>query len=302
MGLGLLAFGTSLVMFIPETAHRTSEREPHPESSSEHSYSSTQDKAGLFKATKRLIADAFRRVYGASTVLHSLPILLLLLTFLTEPVGQQSMDLSLRYISKRFSWALRETGFLLSLRAFVNIVLLLIVLPSLSYYLTERLHFSSKAKDLSLARYSAVMLFVGALTFSASPTIGLTVIGLVIYTLGEGFCSLTRSLITTFVDKEHVARLYSAIAIVEVITSLAVGPSIAALYTAGLKLKGPWLALPFYVLAFVCFMGGLGVWFFGLLSKKQEEVPYGDEDCETIVGNTVFLQEDTAGAGVINTV
>lgn len=304
LGLGLLVFGTSLIMFIPETAHKRSSEtaELTPDSSSEHSLSSKRDKPGLFTTIKFQVSDGFKRVYEASTVLHSLPILLLLITFMTEPVGRQSMDLTLRYISKRFSWALRQTAFLLSLRAFVTIVLLVLIIPSLSFYLTERLHFSPKTKDLALARYSAVMLFVGALTFAASPSIALTIIGLVIYTLGGGFTALTRSLITTLVGKKHVARLYAAIAIVEIVCALAAGPSIAALYAAGLKLKGPWLALPFYVLAFVCFMSGLGVWCFGLLAKKKEEMPYGDEDRDTIIGNTVFLETDTAEAGLINTV
>ena len=301
LGISLLAFGTSLVVFIPETGRRKSAEELNRDSASEHG-SSLQEKFDFFTTIKLRISNGLKQLYEASKVLHSLPILLLLITFLTDPVGKQSLDLSLRYISKRFSWALRETGFLLSLRAIVNIILLLVILPSVSYYLTERLHLSSKAKDLALARYSAVMLFIGALTFAVSSTVGLTVFGLVIYTLGGGFCSLTRSLITTFVDKEHVARLYAAIAVVEVVTALAAGPSLAALYAAGLKLKGPWLALPYYVLTVVCFMGGLGVWCFGLLEPKPEEMPYGDEDRDTIFGDSVFLHEDTAETGIINTV
>ncbi|KAG0646746.1 Efflux pump ustT [Hyphodiscus hymeniophilus] len=299
MGIGLLMFGTSLIILIPETGHRRSTEDIVPESSSEHS-SGDQKNFGFFTTTKFQILDGFKRIYEASIVLHSLPILFLLLTFLTEPVGSQSMDLSLRYVSKRFSWALRNTGFLLSLTGFVKIVLLLGILPGLSYYLTERLHFSSKAKDLSLARYSAVMLFIGALIFAVSPTVDVTIIGLVIYTLGVGFCSLTRSLITTFVDKQHVARLYAAIAVVEVVTTLAAGPSLAALYSVGLKMKGAWLALPFYVLALVCFLGGLGVWCFGFLAPKQEEMPYGDEDRDSIIGNTLFLHDDTAETGLLH--
>lgn len=120
--------------------------------------------------------------------------------------------------------------------------------------------------------------------------------------LRRRFCRSTRSLITTLVDKEHIARLYAAIAIVEILSSLAAGPSIAALYAAGLKLKGPWLTLSFYVLASLCFVSGLGVWCLGLLRKPQEEMPYGDEDRDTIIGNTVFLETDTTEAGIINTV
>lgn len=294
MGLGTLIFGTSLVVFIPETLHQRASETGQLNSSSEHSSSSKRGKSNFL--TLRKISDALERAYESSTVLHSVPILLLLMTFVTDPVGRQSMDLSLRYISKRFSWALSQTGFLLSLKAFVNIILLLGILPSLSYYLTERLHFSTKAKDLSLARYSAVMLVVGALIFAASPSIGLTIFGLIIYTTGGGLTSLTRSLITTLVDKEHIARLYSAIAVVEITSSLAAGPSIAALYAVGLKAKGPWIGLPYYVLAFTCFLGGLGVWCFALFKQKQEEMPYGDEGRDTVAGDVVWLEGDTSEA------
>lgn len=295
LGLGTLIFGTSLIVLIPETLHlhASEAADLTPDSSSERSSSSKQGRSNFFMTAKIQISDAFRRIYESTAILHSLPILLLLITFITEPVGRQSIDLSLRYISKRFSWELRETAFLQTLCAFVNIILLLAILPGLSIYLTEHLHFSSKAKDLSLARYSVTMLVIGALIFAASPTIGLALFGLVIYTLGGGFAPLTRALITTLVDKEHIARLYAAIAVVEVTTALAAGPSIATLYAAGLKLKGPWLALPYYALTIICFLAGLGVWCFGFLTRKQEEIPYGDEDRDTMVGNTVFLEGDT---------
>ena len=120
------------------------------------------------------------------------------------------------------------------------------------------------------------------------------VVGFTICTLGGGFCSLTRSLITTFLDREHVARLYSTIAIVEVTTSLAAGPSLAALYAAGLKFKGPWHALPFFILALLWLLGGLAVWCFGLLLKIQDKIPSGDEDRYADVANTGSLQSGTA--------
>lgn len=147
------------------------------------------------------------------------------------------------------------------------------------------------------------MLVIGALIFAASPTIGLTIFGLIIYTLGEGFVALTRALITTLVDKEHIARLYAAIAVVEVTSALAAGPALAALWAVGLKYKGPWIGLPYYAIAIICFIAGLGVWCFGFLTRKQEEeMPYGDEDRDDVVGNTVFLEGDTAETGLINLV
>jgi len=304
VGLSTLVFGTGLILLIPETLNRRVSADGLiPDSSFKHS-AARKDKSSIFSATKDQIIDAFKRVYEATTVLHSLPILLLLITFIADPVSGFALDLSLRYISKRFGWELRQTAFLLSLRAFISLALLLAILPGWSFYLTERLHFSSKAKDLSLARYSATLLVIGALIFATSPTIGLTITGLVIYTLGGGFGSLSRALITTMVDKEHIGRLYSAIAVVEIVTNLAAGPSMAGLYAVGLKLKGPWLALPFYALTLTVFMAGLGVWCFGYLMRrpKGEEMPFGDEDRDSIVRNTVFLVEDNLPVGMVRPV
>ena len=128
--------------------------------------------------------------------------------------------------------------------------------------------------------------------------------GLIVWTLGTGFGALTRALITTLVDKEHVGRLYAAIAVVESSSALAAGPTLAALYSLGLKLKGPWVGLPFFCLAVITFVSGLGVWCFGFLKKKQdiEEMPYGDEERETVVGNTVLLEPDSFESGTINVV
>jgi hypothetical protein len=127
---------------------------------------------------------------------------------------------------------------------------------------------------------------------------------MMVWTLGTGFGSLARSLITTFVDKEHVARLYAAVAVVESCAALAAGPTLPALYSLGLKLKGPWVGLPFFCLAVISFVSGLGVWCFGLLQQRQpmEEMPYGDDDCETVVGNTVLLEPNSVEGGAINIV
>ncbi len=70
---------------------------------------------------------------------------------------------------------------------------------------------------------------------AGSPNIELTVFGFMVWTLGTGFTSLTRSIITTLVDQQHIGRLYAAIAVVETIGALAAGPILQTLYTWGLK-------------------------------------------------------------------
>jgi len=303
-GLGVIALGVIPALFISETLHlRPSAKdlteEVAPESDSSRSIHSRKS-TGFFSLLKSQATDALKRIRESTSVLHSLPVLLLLVPFITTPFGPQSTELSLRFISKRFSWNLAQTNLILSLRAVVNLILLLAILPGTSYYLTEHLHFSSKEKDLHLGRVSAILLVIGSLLVGWSPNIVLTISGLVVTTLGTGFVSLVRALITTLVDKEHVGRLYAAIAVVETTTALLAGPTVAGLYSLALKLKGWWIGLPFFGIATIYLMGGLAIWCFGFLKKTQEEMPHGDEERETLVGETLFLEGDTADEGFIS--
>jgi hypothetical protein len=171
----------------------------------------------------------------------------------------------------------------------------------------QRLKFPSKGKDLFLARTSVIVLLLGALLVASSGTVGLTIFGLIVWTLGAGCSSFTRSLITTLVDQKHIGRLYAAISIIETMGALLAGPSINALYSIGLKKGGSWIGLPFYCLTVIFFMAGVGVWSFGVLTRKQrrrQEAPFGEEygddyaDAHTI-GDLVVMEPNHADEGRI---
>ena len=306
VGISAFVFGPALFIFIPETLHmhpRSSESATlTPDATSERSVEINHaDKPGFFASITAQATKGLKEVYSSLSVLHSLPILLLLLTFVIQPFTRQSVDLSVRYVSNRFHWKLRQAGFLLSLRAFINFVLLLALLPGLSSYLMGHLHFSSTEKDLLLARFSVIVLVIGALLIAISPTVILTILGMVVFTLGMGTVALSRALVTSLVDQEHVGRLYAAIGLVETCGGLAAGPTLAALYTLGLKLQGPWVGLPFFALSMICFVGAIGIWSFGCLTRKH----LGDRmssDEEDVDENTLLVVPDSAEGGAINVV
>jgi MFS family permease len=151
----------------------------------------------------------------------------------------------------------------------VNIILLLAIIPLLSKMLVDRFGMSSTRRDLLLSQSSVLVLVAGSIFIAGSPTISMTILGLIIWTLGTGFTALTRSLITTLVDKQHVGRLYAAISIVETVGALLAGPMLNGLYTVGLKKGGGWIGLPFYGLAVICGIGSVGVWGFSFSSKGR---------------------------------
>jgi hypothetical protein len=306
IGVSGFILAPALLIFVPETLHmRLRENESAtltPDGASERSISINEvDKPGFFGTIKSQATNSLKEVYGSLSVLRSLPILLLLIPFLMQSFNRQSVDLSVRYISNRFHWKLRQAGFLLSMRAFVNFALLLALLPGLSWYLIKRLHLSSAEKDLVLARSSAIVLVVGALLIGISPTITGTIFGMAIFTLGTGTVALTRSLITSLVKQEHVGRLYAAIGLVETCGGLAAGPTLAALYTLGLQLQGPWVGLPFFAVALICFIGAIGIWSFGCLTRKhpRDRMPSGEDEEDE---NALLVIPDLAEGGAINVV
>ncbi|KAH8820882.1 major facilitator superfamily domain-containing protein [Xylogone sp. PMI_703] len=280
IGFGVIIIGCILFMLlVPETLHL------HPLKTSDLD-SDLESENQLDGVTEPLLADLrskfwenIKDVRAAVTIFRSLPILLLLVTFVISPFGLQSGTIALRYISNQYGWTLAEATFLLSLRGLLEIILLLILLPVLSYFITRRLHYSPKEKDLYLAQGSAVVQLVAALLLALGSNIGMTVAGLAVWSLGSGLPALVRSLLTTLVDKQHTGRLNAAIGIVETMGALVAAPSLAVLYSLGLHWKGAWVTLPFDALATVAFLCGSGVWcfwFFGFLGKKNPVIDEGN--------------------------
>ncbi|KAH8589435.1 major facilitator superfamily domain-containing protein [Bisporella sp. PMI_857] len=270
IGLAMLALGMVPAFAIPDTLH------PYDLAGEDDPETELDSKKSHFAITKTKVVEGVALIKESASILNAPSILFLLLSFFILPFTDQSLDLSLRYISKRYGWRLADTGFLLSMRAFVNVNLFAWGLPIVSYYLTERLQFSAKQKDLSIAKVSVIFYIVGFLLM-AGPTIGSTITGLIVLTLGSGLAAMLRALITGLVDQQHVGRLYAAISIVETLSALLAWPTVAALYALGLKLKGAWMGLPFLAVALICFFGGIGIWCFDRFTKDNKP-PNAEEE------------------------
>lgn len=317
-GLGILIFSGMFVIFVPETLNRkpiNGSIEPVSEilgfSSSPSSLSTSQTAYSLSPKLRKNFVNTWETLQAYA----SKPLVLLLTTFLIHLLGSQLIELLLRYFSKRFSWSLAQTSFILSLRALINIVLFLVILPGISYILTSspktkdsitcfRFNLSTSTKDLALARISLIIQIAGAffLALSAFPFfIGgshqetilaavLAITGLVVYTLGMGFHGLCRSLITTLVDQQHVARLYAVISIIDTLGSSITALGLAWLYSLGMRLSrkseaNGYLGLPFWGTMLITALAGGGVMWFRMPERKADESTTAGES-RTVVGNT----------------
>jgi MFS family permease len=157
----------------------------------------------------------------------------------------------------------------MSLRGGVNLIVLLILVPLLSKLLLW-LKMNPAMKDLRLSQGSGLLLTVGSIIMFLAPVPAILILGLVIFALGSTFHLTARSLVTSLVVSDHVATLYSAIAVVTSGGMLVAGPLLANTYRWGMQLGENWIGLPFLVAASLYLLALLAISFVKLKIERDE--------------------------------
>lgn len=241
-------------------------------------------------------------LFDALAIFKSPSLVILLFCFVLHSLGGALGVFFSIYLSRRFHWNLADTGFIMSYRAVVNLILLLVILPGMSYLLTRRssitldgqrwhtkfeIGLSTRYKDLTIARGSLFFLVAGSFLLGASPTIGTATVALTLWTFGLGFAAACRSLITTLVDQTQTAKLYAAISVIETVGLLAAGPLFSGLYSWGLKQASKyhndaWIGTPLFGVCLICILFGGGVLFIRLPKEETQEI--GTDDTVEVSG------------------
>ncbi|KAI1339718.1 MFS general substrate transporter [Xylariaceae sp. FL0016] len=206
---------------------------------------------GWLKAAKMRLSHHIKTVRSKS-MFRKRPVILVLITFmLHEPLVLGTTSTFLQYYSKRFDRTIEEAGYMLSIRGGVTVVVMGVILPVLSKVLSSsasRIHLPPFRRDLTLARSSAAFSFLGFLAL-AGPDVGFVIAGLVVLTLSSGLGPLCRSLLTNFAEPGETAQLFAIVSIIETIGQLPAGPFLAWSFSTGMRLRGLWIGLPFFLLA-----------------------------------------------------
>ncbi|KAM0720139.1 hypothetical protein Q7P37_004275 [Cladosporium fusiforme] len=176
----------------------------------------------------------------------------LVATFFIHLMLADSGPLQLQYVSTRYHLTFSEATTRLTIRAVANIALFFIVLPAISKLLRERWNLSGLRADLWMSRVSMACWALGLLLFGVAPTIATAAVGMGVMALGYGSMFLIRSFLTPLVPAHNVARLYSAISVVDTIGGMLGGPFLASLFNRGLEVGGFAVGLPFYFLGLAC--------------------------------------------------
>jgi MFS family permease len=109
-----------------------------------------------------------------------------------------------------------------------------------------------KQRDLAFTRWSFAFLILGPLIMALSTTLPTFVCGLVVMAFGSGAGSYIPSTLAFYVDMQHRTRMFSLVGIMQIVGSLYAMPMLAGLFTAGMKLGGIWIGLPYLGVAALC--------------------------------------------------
>lgn len=121
--------------------------------------------------------DLISRFKDLRFIWASPQLVLLVVVFSVGTLYRSSSEFLLQYVSRRYGWQISQAGFLLSYRAVVNLILLIVILPGISFLLLKYRYCDAQAKDLWLLRASTVFMALGTLATGLAPQAPLMIIG-----------------------------------------------------------------------------------------------------------------------------
>lgn len=250
----VLVAGTMLL--IPETLPPRKRNGPG---------SDTYDDDSPLSAVRSHARELRAQLATAARMLRQPSLCLVLFAFLCPaPVGMATSTLFVQYVSKRFGWSMASVGYLLSVKTVVNILVIVVAIPGLSRLLTSGVlgrSLSARDKDRILARASAFALVAGFALVAAGPSVGAVVAGLIVKTLGGGLSSLCRSLAAAHTTPDNTAKLQTVIGIITTVGMLVAAPTLAVLFSLGMRLGGGMIGLPYAAMTFYLAVTALALCF-----------------------------------------
>jgi hypothetical protein len=186
----------------------------------------------------------------------------ILAIFLVHESGMGVRNITEQWMSQRYAWPLRTTGYILASETFVSSIFLA-VLPVIARYLPR----GSSARGPSEQRQQQIYIIRGSL-FAAAGGVAIIaasgssrvafLVALGMFALAVGFHDALKSYVTGLVDVSSITRLYMCISIVETCANIVNGPTWAWIYTVGMSYGVRGMPLPF-LLCCLLFLGALGL-------------------------------------------
>ncbi|GLA64470.1 hypothetical protein AtubIFM55763_008508 [Aspergillus tubingensis] len=258
------AAGGLLLFLLPETLPQTPPSQP----------SSSEQASQQQNFRRRIRAAVDELSQSVAVIWQHRPVQLFLVVFFIAYLGMQVMKLLLLFAVDRFHWTIAQASFLIPVRGFTRLLLLLVILPGISHWLIERRRMSPFTKNTRLALTSSACMGVGCLLVALSSHPAGTVLGLVVYALGSAMHLFARRIITSLVDAHHMGTLYTAIAVMQGIGVLVAGPMMATAYGWGLARGGVWTGAPFLLVGGLYGAAGMAI-LLGSWERREDDLEDG---------------------------
>ncbi|KAK1506480.1 [Colletotrichum costaricense] len=264
VGMVLLIIGTCLPPFIPETLELRRAADQEVEQTLSRSEEDARDKRTLKQQIIFAVKNDMGHVY--TFLIKSKSVISLVLGFnLTVIVKYVKIDIMSQYVHNLLGWSWAKATLLGTVSTVTNMVMLLAILPALSWLITKRTGVHPLVRDLWLTRMSGILLAVGCFMVAIAFAPWFLITALIIFSMGTVYTNICRAILNAVVEPHTIGTLNTAITWVEQVSLLISAPVISGLLKAGNSAGGIWLGLP-YMAATVMAIAG---------RRRREKHPKG---------------------------
>ncbi|KAI1323370.1 MFS general substrate transporter [Xylariaceae sp. FL0255] len=228
-----------------------------PETSKEDTDNDSDDIAST--GFKHRLAQSLRELKRSATIFRSPSMVILLLMCMLElPVILSTYMFLSQFASKRYDILLKDTGYIQTAYGIAVCIACFIVLPLLSSFVMKPeapsfLRMSDdRRRDLIFLQWSFIAMMAGTFILGISLSLAGFIIGLMVLAFGNGASSYIKSLATLYVSSDQRSRLFTILGLAMIGSDLWASPSLAALFSLGMRLGGRWIGLPYFGLFVLC--------------------------------------------------
>ncbi|KAH7166369.1 major facilitator superfamily domain-containing protein [Dactylonectria macrodidyma] len=271
MWIGLAALVVSMfsTLLIPETLHLhklADEERRRMDRVNGH----LADDGELLKAKQSVIQTAwsttrkdFSRIWHFMA--NSKHIILLIVAYgLCYPINIAFEMNMLQYVTKRFNWDWSTATYFTTISKVTSVIVLLVLLPLLSIFITKRYQLEILTRDLYLSRGSILFITAGNMFTAVAAAPWMLVISLIVLSLGNGFQPQLRALLAGIVEPHTLATLNTTIATCETLIGLVTVPALGWLLSKGIDLGGVLMGLPFAMTSVFAVLASVAMFTFKL--------------------------------------
>ncbi|KAG8421437.1 hypothetical protein J3458_003319 [Metarhizium acridum] len=247
-----IAFGYGLGLsvcfmcpFVPETIHLGNSKTADEELASDEAEMASPHVTKQNWRT-RIFWFFSSKSSGLSLGLLSPTLLASLAILFVDNFNASTINILVQYASKKLSIPISSVGSLVTIRAAMTIIVILVVVPYIGRRLETKWRLDSHSRDLWLARITMSICPFGFALLAAGQSIIAIAVGMVLVAISWACCSsLVRSIATAMVSPERTSGLYAVINVFQAVGALVGNPLLAELLAVDVRSGNGSISLPF---------------------------------------------------------